>query len=86
MRTVLTAFCLLSLVGVCLISTDSYAQEKQSYLQENVQEKLTTRPSTVMACMKADRTCTKDSECCSEVCFKNRSNGISKCWPKVVLW
>jgi hypothetical protein len=75
MRAILTAFCLLLLIAGCLVSTHSYAREK-----------LTTRSVTVMTCLKADRTCTNDSECCSDVCFKKPSKGTAKCWPKVVLW
>jgi hypothetical protein len=93
MRAIVTAFCLLSLAGVCSIITPSDAQEKLA-TQENpaTQERLATqegpasRPFTGMACMRADRTCTKDSECCSEVCFKPGGETTAKCWPKVVLW
>jgi hypothetical protein len=74
MPTIFTPCCLLLLVGVCLIGTHSYAQEK-----------VTFRPHIRMACLKVDRTCAKDSECCSDVCFTKHPKDIGKCWPMVSL-
>jgi hypothetical protein len=74
MRTIFTPCCLLLIAGVCLISTHSYAQEE-----------VTFRPQITMACFRADKTCTKDSECCSDVCFTKHPEDIGKCWPMVSL-